>query len=182
MSKFLRWIEADKLMERWGIGPLDLTDYVLESKLTAYYRNKTQHNIHYDLMDPEDLLDEFIEVNGKWERALGFYVPFGDRVNDIIFKIDDVLRFEKEYVENIKEPADINDKKLRDSQRHRERCRAIAELLWENNPKITIEDMVHRDEIIKIGCEKNIYHGKTIRKWINDLCQNRDPGRKPKSK
>jgi hypothetical protein len=178
MSKYRRWIEADKLMERWGIGPLDLTDYVLESKLTAYTQYKSPHNIYYDLMDDEDLLEEFIEINGKMERALGSYVRFGDRVNEFIFKFDDILRFEREY----QTQSDDKEKKLRSNQRHKERCRAIAALRWEENPKMTIEDMISSNEINKFGCENVSYNEKTIRTWINDLCPNRSPGRRPKPK
>jgi hypothetical protein len=63
---------------------------------------------------------------------------------------------------------------------HRERCRAIAQMLWDQDPKITIADMIHRDEINKYGCEEKLYSEKTLRTWINDLAPDRSPGRRPK--
>lgn len=69
---------------------------------------------------------------------------------------------------------------LKIDQRRRERCRAIAELLWKNNQSITIADMIRKDEITAIGCEGKIYTEKVVRNWIKDLCTNRNPGRRPK--
>ena len=72
---------------------------------------------------------------------------------------------------------------LKTDQRRKERCRAIAELLWKNNQKLrlpTIVDMIHNNEIITIGCEGREYRDKVVRDWIKDLCPNRNPGRRPK--
>jgi len=68
--------------------------------------------------------------------------------------------------------------KLRPSQRHRLACRKVAEGIWEIQPEITIADMIIRDEIVA-ACEGKIYAERTIRNWINDLCPNRSPGRRP---
>jgi hypothetical protein len=70
----------------------------------------------------------------------------------------------------------------RASQKHRERCRAIAELKWQSEPDITIADMVISDEITVHGCQEKHYGEKTIRGWINDLAPNRSPGRRQNSK
>lgn len=75
------------------------------------------------------------------------------------------------------------DKTLaRPSQRHKERCRAIAALLWANDPNVTIADMVLRDEIALYGCEGKNYTEQVLRTWISDLCPNRKPGRRPSSR
>lgn len=74
------------------------------------------------------------------------------------------------------ESADF--KNLRSEQRHRERCRGIASLLWASNPEITIADMILRDEIIVHGCEKKMYSENATRGWIKDLCPDRTPGRR----
>ena len=66
----------------------------------------------------------------------------------------------------------------RPSQRHRERCRAIAELLWGQDPERTIADMIISDEITKYGCEGHNYTEQTLRMWINDLAPDRSPGRR----
>jgi hypothetical protein len=69
---------------------------------------------------------------------------------------------------------------LRESQRHLERCRALAEWIWQSTPDMTISDMVRHDAINAIGCENRLYVDGTIRNWIKDLCPNPKPGR-PKS-
>lgn len=48
MSQYRIWITADELMKRWGIGPLDLADYVLDGKLTAYHTDKTPIDLDYE--------------------------------------------------------------------------------------------------------------------------------------
>jgi len=71
------------------------------------------------------------------------------------------------------------EKKLRNNQRHRERCRAVAQMLWDSTPNVTIADMILCNEITKYGCEGKVYGEKIVRSWINDLAPNRDPGRRP---
>src|SRR5262249_9363431 len=46
---------------------------------------------------------------------------------------------------------------MRDNQRHRERSRAIAQLLWERERALTIEHMIDRSEITRIGQEGTPY-------------------------
>lgn len=65
------------------------------------------------------------------------------------------------------------------NQRHRERCRAVAECIWMREPHLTIEDMIHHDDINGIACENRTYAAKTLREWLKDLCPNRQPGRRP---
>lgn len=59
--------------------------------------------------------------------------------------------------------------RLRNSQRHRERCRAIASMLWDQNPNLTQADIIRHDQINKYGCENKVYTEKNIRGWISDL-------------
>jgi hypothetical protein len=73
------------------------------------------------------------------------------------------------------------EKKLRPNQRHKIECRKIAAKIWENDPTITIADMIYRDEIAKVSTPKT-YNEKTLRNWIKDLCPNRSRGRRPKKK
>lgn len=80
-------------------------------------------------------------------------------------------------------PAPDNPKPTgRRSQVHRERCRAIAATIWEREPGLTIEDMIDRPEITAHGQEGKAYTRGQLRKWINDLCPNRQPGRRPKAR
>lgn len=65
------------------------------------------------------------------------------------------------------------------NQRHRERCRAVAECIWMREPHLTIEDMIQHDDINGIACENRTYAAKTLREWLKDLCPNRQPGRRP---
>jgi hypothetical protein len=84
------------------------------------------------------------------------------------------------FQDHIHDIFSTNSKIVRDLtivQRRKERTRAIAALLWEKNPNITIADMIQKDEITKFGCESKIYAEKTLRNWIKDLCPNRSPGR-----
>jgi len=74
-------------------------------------------------------------------------------------------------------PAD--EKKLRPSQKHKIKCREVAQELWKEDPELTIVDVIGRKEI-NDACERIVYSDKTIRIWINSLCPNRDPGRRPK--
>jgi hypothetical protein len=81
----------------------------------------------------------------------------------------------------------------RKSDRHRERCRAIAALLWQQDKEQdkeprTIADMIGKEvdgreiggkEIKEFGCEGLKYRKHTLRDWIKDLAPNREPGRRP---
>lgn len=69
-------------------------------------------------------------------------------------------------------------KPKRESSKHKEQCRKIAQNIWHSNPTMTIADMIKHDEILK-ACNNKIPHSKTLRRWINDLCPNRSPGRRP---
>lgn len=96
---------------------------------------------------------------------------------------DDIEKFEREHREllqrsNPKDQAEV--KKLRPDQRHKERCRALAEYQWSKNAETTIAEMIQFEPIIKIGCEGKPYKPETLHGWINDLCPNRRPGRRPK--
>lgn len=72
------------------------------------------------------------------------------------------------------------DKKLRNSQRRREKCRGIASLLWETHPTMSIKDMAERPEIFNHGCEKHQYARETVEDWIRKLCPEAKVGRPKK--
>jgi hypothetical protein len=103
-----------------------------------------------------------------------------------IYKMDQVEEFEKEFNlgPNKKDKPDKSkstDKKLRPNQKHKIECRKVAERLWKKDPTTTIADMIMKDEIVN-ACDGKIYSEKTIRNWINILCPDRSPGRRPKKK
>jgi len=78
-------------------------------------------------------------------------------------------------------PKEKKPRKLRPEQRHKERCRGIAALLWSQNKEITIARMVEAEVLIEIGCEGKTYKEETIRDWIKEECPNRTGGRRPNS-
>jgi hypothetical protein len=84
-----------------------------------------------------------------------------------------------EHSPNFPEP-NSEDLPLRIYQRLRERCRAIAEMIWEQHPEITITQLIQSDLIFQFGCEREFRSEKAMRSWINDLCPNRGAGRRSK--
>lgn len=64
---------------------------------------------------------------------------------------------------------------------HHERARAIAALLWQQQPELTITEMALRSEIHEFGCEGQHYDNRTICRWLASLKDDRHPGR-PKSR
>lgn len=81
--------------------------------------------------------------------------------------------------EHTKKPT----KKLKPCQRHKTQCREIAKRLWEENPALTIADLIlGNKEFIDTGCEGKAYVRATMHNWIKDLCPNRSPGRRPDNK
>jgi len=65
------------------------------------------------------------------------------------------------------------------SDEHHKKCREIAKKLWKEDPDVTIADMIICNEIVNC-CDGHIYAEGTLTNWINDLCPNRKPGRRPK--
>jgi len=78
--------------------------------------------------------------------------------------------------------ATPKERKLRNPQRHRERCRAIAQLKWKNDPDIPLKTMIQDPEIKEVGLESDLYYEATLLDWIKDLDPKGPPkrGRPPK--
>ena len=100
--------------------------------------------------------------------------------------LPDFIHKDEEFICTLYERKESNSisnfgKKLRPNQKHKIECRKIASKIWENDPKVTIADMILRDEIAKV-CETKVYCETTLRNWIKDLCPDRSPGRRPKKK
>jgi hypothetical protein len=79
----------------------------------------------------------------------------------------------------MKKSSNEAKQKLRPNQKHKIECRKVAKKIWDENPSITIADMILSDEISNV-CEGKVYAEKTLHNWIKDLCPNRSPGRRPK--
>lgn len=71
-------------------------------------------------------------------------------------------------------------KELPPRQKHRERTRAVAAMIWAREPKLTKQAVAERPEILEFGCEGHPYTPKAIEGWIKEENPNRRPGRRPK--
>jgi hypothetical protein len=72
--------------------------------------------------------------------------------------------------------------KLHHSQECKLNCRKIARHLWEQDPLLTIAEMIKKPGIIENSKKTNgmPYSEATIRNWISCLCPNRKRGRRAK--
>ena len=106
-------------------------------------------------------------------------------VNKCLFKVEDVEELEKQFglkgkIGKPHKPVST-PRKLRPVQKHKIECRKVAKRLWEEDPTITIASMIVGDELNKV-CEPKVYSEETLRNWIKDLCPDRSPGRRKKTK
>ncbi len=70
------------------------------------------------------------------------------------------------------------------SQKCKLECRKIAKRIWEQDPLLTMAEMIKQPEIIENSRNLNglPYSERTVRNWVSCLCPNRRPGRGPKKK
>lgn len=61
----------------------------------------------------------------------------------------------------------------------KQRCRVVAQILWERDPTATVPDLYRSDWMQRIACAGKPPTEKTLREWIKDLNPNRAPGRRP---
>jgi hypothetical protein len=157
---------------------------------------------HAETIRGEDLMARWQKHEGEihsimFTHGLDVIDPFGHELElkvifsligkevleipDLLFRLSNIEDLESEHPEIIPEQADDKEpeKKKRPSQIHREKCREMAEKLWDEDPTLTIVDMTYKDEINALFDGKS-YVEKTIRKWIKDLNPDRSPGRRPK--
>jgi hypothetical protein len=73
---------------------------------------------------------------------------------------------------NIADPIDIQQEKpeaaLRNSQKAKERCQAIAEMLWDQDSSIKVKEMIEREEIQKYG-QGSYYEKSTVYDWVTEV-------------
>ena len=108
-------------------------------------------------------------------------------MRDLRVMRDEADRFEREVLAPGRSP-DV-EPSIAERSRHKERCRAIAEVRWAQNPMIGVNEMATCDEITRYGCEVgerdgHLYHEQVVERWIRDLAppEARKPGPKPKAK
>lgn len=58
---------------------------------------------------------------------------------------------------------------LNPEQRRRERCRALAQLFWSDEPGLEVDDIIKLPQLRQYGCEGRRYRRKVLREWIADL-------------
>ncbi len=160
-------LTTDEVTNRWGITDEKLKLLVRQQGLSAYFK----------------MTDEKVDPSNRLSAG-----PF--RLPYVYFKLTDIEKFEANHPELIKkadeEPmspkssGEQKESKPRKSQRHKERCRALAEYKWKKFPDTNIAEMMDDGDILEIGCERKVYKPETIREWIRDLCPNPKPGRPKK--
>jgi hypothetical protein len=158
-------------------------------KLTGHYRLIPQDAVNayagYPNVDPGEL--EVLEQNGqrivaKEPDGTGYVSYWLARKDDLRITHEERERFAREHgIVGTETPTDSEEESrpLRRSKIDRERCRAIAKVIWEREQDTTIADMINRREIIEHGCYGHRYSEGTLRNWIKDLAPNRAPGRRP---
>jgi hypothetical protein len=131
-------------------------------------KGDTGHGVEVVYQEPDDLI------------PLAWYYPTS---RDLRVLREEADRFEREVIKPGQTPD--SSPPLKDRDRHRERCRALAERRWSEDPTIKIVDMAMSDDLNKFGCEiggreGHQYNQRFIEDWIRDLCPDPRPG--PKSK
>jgi hypothetical protein len=174
LDSSLRWLNAKELMKKWEISNFELANLILNHGLPAYFNDLKPVDIQ---KFKKEIDEHYKDYDESAERSPRIYVDIDfvmEKLENYVFKYSEIENFvkgdsTKEQVSN-----------LRSYQRHRERCRALADYFWKENPKIKIAHMIIKNEIITIGCEGEKYTQNTLRKWINDLCPERKSGRPKK--
>ena len=160
IAKSSKVINEKELQERWDITNTELWSVVQECNL-----------------EPVDPLGVKIEDFEQLQQHLLPYSFYDQLV--WYFRLSDIEQIEKEHKVEPKTPGNEKHRILRPSRLHNWKCREIAEELWKKDPRMTIADMIMRDEITA-ACDGKLYNEKTLRKWIKDLCPDRSHGRRPK--
>jgi hypothetical protein len=101
-----------------------------------------------------------------------------------IFKRDDVLEMEKMSQHSLVAEDTQPTKRLRPAQKAKTEARKVAVKLWKEDRQMTIQDLINKEEMIEVTRrpDGNLYTEKTVRNWINKLCPDRSPGRRPKKR
>lgn len=73
-------------------------------------------------------------------------------------------------------PRLADQEQPRDSRK--QRCRAVAQILWERDPRATLPDIFQSEWVQRIACESRPPSEKTFREWVKDLNPDRSPGRR----
>jgi len=153
----------EEIIARWGITEAKLKLLIQHSGLPCYLKN----------VEGQEPLDPNMLASAGLFKTQFLYFMSSD--------IEDFEDSHQELQPQHKRREEFGGDSLRNSQRHRERCRALAEYHWTKHPDDAIADLAKEYFITKIGCEGHEYKDKaTIRNWIKDLCPNPRRGRPSK--
>jgi len=86
MPKMRRWMSTWDLLERWNIEGRDLVDMIIHGELTAYYSETLQ---------PLDVGSEVEYMKNQPAIEKGYVPTIMEEVYDFVFKIDEVIEFER---------------------------------------------------------------------------------------
>ena len=137
------------MLKRWETTPKDLTKYILDKKLTPY--DKIRQKINFDIYHlPEE--DRIHELEKQCNSAEEFYYESKELIKPLhivieeniyyyLFDLKEVIILQNEYITAFEDINDFEIKELSNQKRHKDRCRAIAEILWKDDPEIPIEKM-----------------------------------------
>ena len=73
---------------------------------------------------------------------------------DLLFRASDIEILENEMKIPGKKPIPKKKKSERQYQVQKAKCREVANRLWEQDPSITIQEMMNREEVVEITKEK----------------------------
>jgi hypothetical protein len=114
-----------------------------------------------DITGDTDIIDSPLDY-GSYEFASITVTP----KNLYIRKSDAV----KHMIDSSVGDTDNNDhKKLSPSGKHQERCKAIAQWLWSENPDLLKSEIAKMTVIKEIGCEGKPYGDRAIKDWLKEI-------------
>lgn len=116
------------------------------------------------LIEPKEII--------QWAIDRGLALPelLKEAMQEVGFK---VRQRDTEDAQEPKISDNIKIAKLRNQQRHKERCRALASYFWSQDSDIQTTTMARKKDIINYGCEGRNYKQRAIENWIRDLSPNK---------
>jgi hypothetical protein len=159
--KRLELIRGREWMKKWGRSEAEVYNFI------------AVHGLHF--VDPLG-----ISIDDYW--LIRFFNNQRFKMADLLFIQSDVEALEEKL--RIPGRGKVPEKKKEErwSEIQRKKFREAAKKVWEQDPSVTIEGMMERDELFEFTTRKdgNVFINKTLRDWIKDLCPDRKPGRRKK--
>jgi hypothetical protein len=201
-----KWISGNELIEKFGLKDFEFFSEYVSKGLQPYDKRGSQLSPFDILIIVENMVKkendstkfEVPSVNKQdWaniklpESYLASNMVL-NHIKDALYRFDDLNKFGKNISGSNPNltipkkywtvPEKSKDRKIRHDQRCRLLCRDVAKQFWDEDPTITIADMIKKKEIIEVSKKSDgtLYQEDTVRNWIKDLCPDRSPGRRYK--